>query len=58
MPIVTINLLEGRTKEQKAGMIRDVTEAIVKNTGAKTENVHIIVNDMEKGNYGSGGEVR
>lgn len=55
MPIVHIELLEGRTQEQKDAMVRDVTEAIVKNTGAQTENVHIVISDMAKGNYAVGG---
>ncbi|MGY3765264.1 2-hydroxymuconate tautomerase [Vagococcus vulneris] len=55
MPIVHIELLEGRTQDQKDAMVKDVTEAIVKNTGAQTENVHIIVSDMKKGNYAVGG---
>lgn len=55
MPIVHIELLEGRTQEQKNAMVKDVTAAIVKNTGAQTENVHIIISDMEKGNYAVGG---
>lgn len=55
MPIVHIELLEGRTQEQKDHLVKDVTEAIVKNTGAQRENVHIVIRDMEKGNYAVGG---
>ncbi len=58
MPIITVNMIEGRTLEQKAGLIKDVTAAVVKNTGAQTENVHIIINDMKKGDYGTGGIVK
>lgn len=58
MPIIQIDMLEGRTPEQKKGLIKDVTDAVVKNTGATRENVHIIVRDMLKENYGSGGEVK
>lgn len=55
MPIVTVQLMEGRTPEQKAAMMKEITEAIVKTTGAKRENVSIIVNDMKKENYGLAG---
>ena len=41
MPLVTIKILDGRTVEQKRGMVKDVTEAIVKNIGCKTEGVTI-----------------
>ena len=58
MPIVHIELIEGRTAEQKEALVKDVTEAIVKNTGAQTENVHIIISDMPKGNYAVGGKMK
>lgn len=32
MPIINIQMLAGRTPEQKASLIKDVTAAVVKNT--------------------------
>lgn len=58
MPIVHIELLEGRTQEQKNAMVKEVTEAIVRTTGANKEAVHIVINDMEKGNYAVGGKTK
>ena len=58
MPIINIQMLEGRTPEQKANLITDVTEAVVKNTGASKEAVSIIISDMKKENYGLAGEVK
>ena len=58
MPIVHIELLEGRTAEQKEALVKDVTEAIVKNTGAQIENVHIVISDMKKGDYAVGGKMK
>lgn len=55
MPIVQIELLEGRTHEQKRAMVEKVTQAIVDTTGAKAESVTIIIRDMEKGNLAKGG---
>ena len=46
MPYVTIVLREGRSVEQKREMVKAVTEAIVRTTGAKPEAVHIIVHDL------------
>lgn len=56
MPIININLVEGRTHEQLTNMVKDVTEVVAKNTGAPKENIHIIVNEMKKENYAVGGE--
>lgn len=58
MPIIQIDLLEGRTKEQKAALIKDITEVVVKDTGAAKENVHIILRDMPHGNFGTCGNVK
>ncbi len=46
MPYVTIVLREGRSVEQKREMVKAVTEAIARTTGAKPEAVHIIVHDL------------
>ena len=57
MPLVTIKIIEGRTVEQKRGMARDVTAAIVKNIGCPPEAVHIDIIDMKKENLAQGGEL-
>ena len=50
MPLVTIKMFEGRTVAQKRGLAKDVTEALVKNTGCKPEAVHIDIVDLKKEN--------
>lgn len=57
MPIINIQMLEGRTPEQKEQLIKEVTEAVVRTTDARKEAVTIIINDMKKENYGHSGEV-
>lgn len=56
MPVVNIQMLEGRTAEQKQNLIKEVTEAIVRTTGATTEAVTIVITDMKKENYGRAGK--
>lgn len=55
MPTVQIEMLEGRTYEQKKRMVKMVTEAIVESVGAKPENVSIIIREMAKENHAKGG---
>jgi 4-oxalocrotonate tautomerase len=55
MPLVTIKILEGRTVEQKRGMARDVTAAIVKNIGCPATAVQIDILDLKKENFAGGG---
>ncbi|TGE32310.1 2-hydroxymuconate tautomerase [Desulfosporosinus sp. Sb-LF] len=57
MPIVQVELLEGRTVEQKRLMVEKVTQAIVESTGAPAENVSIIIRDMSKESYAKGGKL-
>lgn len=55
MPYVTIVLREGRSVEQKREMVKAVTEAIARTTGAKPEAVHIIVHDLPAHNLAQHG---
>jgi 4-oxalocrotonate tautomerase len=45
MPEITVSMAEGRTDEQKAGMMRDITQALVKNLGVDAEAVTIQINE-------------
>ncbi|CAI2666595.1 2-hydroxymuconate tautomerase [Apilactobacillus apinorum] len=58
MPLVHIDLIEGRNEEQLKGLVADVTAAIVKNTGAPAEHVHIVLNEMKKNNYSVAGKLK
>ena len=56
MPIAQINILEGRTDEQKEELIREVTDAISRSLGAPVESVRIIITEMPKQHFGIGGK--
>jgi 4-oxalocrotonate tautomerase len=45
MPEITISMAAGRSDEQKAGMMRDITHALVKNLGVDAEAVVIQINE-------------
>ena len=55
MPIVTVKLLEGRTDEQKKAVLEKVTEAVVETINAKPEAVTIVIEEMAKSHYATGG---
>lgn len=57
MPFVHVEIVEGRTLEQKAGLVKDITEAVVKNTGASKDRVHVIIQEMKKTDYALGGKL-
>lgn len=55
MPIVTVNLLNGRTPDQITTMIGEISKAISTSLDAPIETVRVIVNEMEDHQYGIAG---
>ena len=56
MPIAQLFILEGRTSEQKADLIREVTDAMHRSIDAPKERVRVIITEMPKEQFGIGGE--
>ncbi len=56
MPVVIVEMWEGRTVEQKKQLVEGITAVIV-NTGVPPEAVHIIIKDNPKHNWASGGKL-
>jgi len=57
MPLVTIKSVAGRTIEQKRGLVKDVTEAVVKNFGVKPESVTIDILEYGRENFAQSGKL-
>ncbi|EMG27103.1 4-oxalocrotonate tautomerase [Listeria fleischmannii 1991] len=55
MPIVTIKFLEGRNDDQKRALVKEVTDAVSINLNAPKENIHVILEEMKKTDYGVAG---
>ena len=55
MPIVTIKMIEGRTDEQKRAFVEKVTEAVSETVNAPKEAVTIVIEEMAKNHYATGG---
>lgn len=55
MPIVTIHLLEGRDKEKKKALIKNVSEAIVNTLDVPLDSVRVILQEMSHDHFGIGG---
>lgn len=58
MPYVQIDMLEGRTEEQKRQLVAKVTEVISETANCPPTAVHIIIRDMAKHNLGQGGKLK
>lgn len=58
MPVVNVNMVKGRTLEQKREMVRDVTDSIAKTLNCNKETVRIIINEINKEDISVGGVLR
>lgn len=57
MPTVIIYWSPGRTHEQKKKVIENITESLVEDGGARREDVLIIFQNIESGDFGRAGVV-
>ena len=55
MPEVYVHAVEGRTPEQKRALMKDITDAVVKNFGAAPEAVVVTIVESLKINKAKAG---
>jgi 4-oxalocrotonate tautomerase len=55
MPLIEIHLLEGRTDEQKKGLLQAVTRAVQDSLGAPLETIRVWVQEMSPKEFMSAG---
>lgn len=58
MPLVHVELIEGRSQEQLKQLVADITDAVTKNTGAPAEHVYVILDEMRKDRYAVAGVLK
>jgi len=56
MPIITVQMMEGRSAEQKATLIAELTDAANRAVGAPVESVRVILQEIPKTDFGIGGK--
>ena len=57
MPRVIIEAIEGRSVEQKRGLVRDITEAVIKNFNVRPEVVSVVIREISKENLAKAGKL-
>ena len=57
MPFVSIRIAGSATREQKAGIVADVTRSLVERLGKKPAAVQIVIEEVSPENYGAGGQL-
>lgn len=55
MPYVNVQITKGATREQKAEIVRDITQSLVRVLGKKPEHTHIVIQEVEEQDWGFAG---
>jgi 4-oxalocrotonate tautomerase len=57
MPLITVKAKSGRTIEQKRGLVKDITEAAVKNFKVEPEDVYVDIVEYSSENLAKAGKL-
>ena len=55
MPTIRVELLEGRTPEQKTALVKALTQAVVESLGSNPESVEVVLFDIPRQHWATGG---
>lgn len=55
MPVITVEMLQGRTVEQKRQLVKTITDAMVNIAKSPLDAVHVVIYEVPKENWGSAG---
>lgn len=55
MPTIKVELLEGRTEEQKRSFAKAITEAAVKELNSEPQHIDVVFLEVPKKNWCTGG---
>ncbi len=57
MPIIRVEMLEGRSREQKRELVETFTRELARICGCAPEGVFVVIDDVKKENWGVGGQL-
>lgn len=55
MPTIRVELMEGRTADQKKALVKALTQAVVDTLGSKPESVDVLLFDIKPQDWATGG---
>nr|NDU43462.1 4-oxalocrotonate tautomerase [Acidithiobacillus ferrianus] len=55
MPYVNIQITRSATREQKAQLVKDITDSLVRVLGKKPEHTHIVIQEINEEDWGFSG---
>ncbi len=57
MPIIRVEMFKGRSRDQKRALVRELTDGFVRTCGGKPEGLHVIITEVDREDWGSGGQL-
>ena len=55
MPYINLQITKGASRQQKAQIVKEFTETLVKVLGKNPENTHIVIQEIEREDWGHAG---
>ncbi len=55
MPYVNVQVIRGVTREQKAQLVSEITDTLVRVLGKKPDHTHIVIDEVDADNWGFSG---
>ena len=57
MPVVTVQMYDGRTLDQKRELVKGITDVVARVTGVSEEGVHVIIDEVKREHWSIGGRL-
>jgi 4-oxalocrotonate tautomerase len=57
MPIIHVELWEGRTLAQKRELVEVLTRETARIVGCEPDSIYVVIDDVKKKNWGAGGRL-
>lgn len=57
MPYVNVQVTAGVSREQKAAVVKDITDSLVRHLGKRPEHIHIVLQEIAEEDWGFAGQL-
>ena len=55
MPYINVQITKGASREQKAKIVKDMTDSLVNVLGKRPEHIHVVIQEINEEDWGFSG---
>ena len=55
MPYVNVQIIRGATRKQKAAIVKDMTDSLVRVLGKNPDHIHVVIQEIAEEDWGFSG---